>query len=92
MNSKLLSGSLLAASGLLAAVANAWLGHLFFALFHLARAESLESVGSFDPGQYGGSLESTAVFVGLRVVIWVVLVGGLELVVGGGGRVRGVGG
>lgn len=80
VNSKLLSGSLLASAGLLAAVANAWAGHLFFALFHVARAESLESVGSFDPGQYGGSPGATAVFVGLRVLIWVVLLGGLGLV------------
>ncbi|MFB6152965.1 MAG: hypothetical protein ABEJ27_01805 [Halodesulfurarchaeum sp.] len=37
MNERMLTGGLLAGCGTIAAVINAWAGHLFFALFHIAR-------------------------------------------------------
>jgi len=82
MTSKLLAGSVLAGTSLLAAVLNTWAGHLFFALFHVAKAQSL-AYGSFDPGPYGTSPEDTALFVGVRVLIWVLMAAGLVLLAWG---------
>ncbi|MFB6268014.1 MAG: hypothetical protein ABEI31_10170 [Halodesulfurarchaeum sp.] len=80
MNERMLTGGLMAGFGTIAAVINAWAEHLFFALFHIARGESLEGAGSFDPGPYGVTPEATEIFIGTRLVIWLLIVLGLGLV------------
>ena len=79
MNTKLLAGSLLSGLSLLAAVLNAWAQHFFFAAFHIARAEALEGAGSFNPGPYGVTPESTQIFLGIRVLLWLLLLAGIGL-------------
>jgi cytochrome b subunit of formate dehydrogenase len=83
MDAKLLAGSILTGISVMAAVMNAWAQHFFFTMFHIARGESLEGVGSFSPGPYGNTPEATQIFLGLRILIWVLILGGLILLVWG---------
>lgn len=62
---------------------NAWAQHFFFALFHIARVEALESAGSFDPGLYGLAPRATRIFLAMRIVLWLVVFLGLDLVAWG---------
>jgi hypothetical protein len=83
MNTKLLAGSILTGLSLLAAVINAWARHFFFTMFYIARAESLESAGSFSPGPYGLTPETTQIFIGVRVLLWAALLFGIALLAWG---------
>ena len=83
MNSKMISGSILTGFGSLGLVADAWARHFFFTQFHIARATTLEATGSFDPGTYLAGPEAVDVFVGIRLLTWVVVLFGLLLVVWG---------
>lgn len=79
MNSKLLAGSIMTGFGVLGAVLDAWASHLFFTMFHVAKAQAIESTGSFSPGPYSSPTE-TSIFLGIRVVLWAVILVGLVLV------------
>ena len=79
MNTRLLSGSVLTGLSLLAIVLNEWAGHFFFTMFLIARGESLEATGSFSPGPYGVAPETTQIFIGTRILLWVALLAGLFL-------------
>jgi len=83
MNGKLVSGSVLTGVGVLAAVLNAWAQHFFFAMFHIAAAQSLAHRGSFSPGPYGNDPTAVGIFVGVRVVVWVAILAGLALLAWG---------
>jgi hypothetical protein len=83
MNGKLVAGGLLSGLSTIAAVINAWAQHLFFTMFHIARGESLEGAGSFDPGPYGNTPEATQIFVGTRLLIWVLIVAGIGMLAWG---------
>ena len=82
MNSKLLAGSVMSTGGVLGAIANAWATHFFFTMFYIARAQSLESAGSFSPGRYA-SPEETTVSLGIRVLLWAVIAVGVALMAWG---------
>jgi hypothetical protein len=83
VNSKLTAGSVLTGLSLLAAVLDAWAKHFFFTMYHVARGESLEGAGSFDPGPYGARPGTAEIFVGTRILVWVALLFGLGLLVWG---------
>lgn len=83
MNSKMISGSVLAGFGTLAAVISSWARHFFFTQYHIARGTSLDGAGEFDPGPYGIAPESVQLFLGTRLLLWSVIVIGLLLVVWG---------
>lgn len=83
VNAKQLSGSLLIGFGTVSAVLNAWAVHFFFAAFHLARAETLEATGSFDPGPYVAGPRFVRIFVGVRVLIWLAVFAGVALLAWG---------
>lgn len=83
MNTKLLAGSVLSGTSLLAAVLNAWAGHFFFTMYHVARGEALEGAGSFDPGPYGTTPGTAEIFLGTRVLLWGLVVVGLALLAWG---------
>lgn len=83
VNAKQLSGSLLLGFGLVSAVLNAWAAHFFFAAFHLARAETLEATGSFDPGPYPAGPRFVQMFVGIRVLLWLTVFAGAALLAWG---------
>lgn len=55
--------------------------HFFFAPFHLARAAALEGTGSFDPGPYAAG--TARLFVGTRVLMWLLLAAGVGLLIRG---------
>lgn len=82
MNSKMISGSVLAGFGTLAAVISSWARHFFFTQYHIARGTSRWR-GEFDPGPYGIAPESVQLFLGTRLLLWSVIVIGLLLVVWG---------
>lgn len=83
MNTKLLAGSILTGFSLMGAVINAWAQHFFFTMFHIARAEALESAGSFSPGPYGLTPEATQIFVGIRILLWASILFGIALLAWG---------
>lgn len=83
MNAKLAAGSILSGLSITAAVFNAWAQHFFFTMFHIARGVSLEGAGSFSPGSYGNAPESTQIFIGTRILIWVFIVVGIVLLAWG---------
>lgn len=83
MNTKLMAGSILTGLSVTAAVINAWARHFFFTMFHIARGESLEGTGSFNPGPYGNAPEATQIFIGTRVLVWVLIVVGIIILVWG---------
>ena len=83
MNGKLVGGSVLTAVGVLAAVLNAWASHFFFAMFHIAAAQSLAHRGTFSPGSYGNDPAAVGIFVGIRIVVWVAILAGLGLLAWG---------
>ena len=83
MNTKLVAGSILTGLSVTAAVISAWAQHFFFAMFHIARGESLEGSGSFDPGPYGNAPEATQIFIGTRILVYVLIVVGIVLLVWG---------
>ncbi|MBX0298301.1 hypothetical protein [Haloarcula nitratireducens] len=83
MNTKLLAGSILTGLSLIGAILNAWARHFFFTMFYIARGESLEGAGSFDPGPYGVAPESTQIFLGIRLLLWLLVCFGIALLVWG---------
>ena len=83
MNTTSIAGSILAGFGVLAAVVNSWAQHFFFTSYHIARGTSLEGAGEFAPGPYGTAPESVNIFLGTRLLIWVVILTGLALVAWG---------
>lgn len=79
----MISGSILAGFGTLAAVVSSWARHFFFTQYHVARGTSLEGAGEFDSGPYGTAPEAVQPFVGTRLLIWGVVLIGLALVAWG---------
>ena len=77
----LIAGGVLSGLSLLAVVVDAWARHFFFAAFHLARAAALDATGSFDPGSYAAG--TARLFVGTRVLMWLLLAVGIGLLVWG---------
>lgn len=79
---KLVAGSILTGLSLLAEVVNAWASHFFFAAFKLAKGMSLEGGGSFSPGPYPDPA-AVQIFVGTRVLIWILMAIGIGLMAWG---------
>ena len=86
---KIIGGSILAGLSLLTEILNEWLHHYFFAAYNVAKGISLEGSGSFDAGPYAdafmlqGSPQSFHLFIIVRIIIWLFIVGGVALIVWG---------
>ena len=83
MNSKLIAGSILTGFGTLAVVVSSWAQHFFFTQYHIARGTSLQGAGEFSPGPYGTDPAAVQLFLGTRVLLWIVVLLGLALIVWG---------
>ncbi|MFO7968190.1 MAG: hypothetical protein R6U44_11390 [Archaeoglobaceae archaeon] len=79
---KIVAGSILTGLSLLAQVVNEWASHFFFAAFNLAKGMSLEGAGTFSPGPYTDPA-AVQIFVGTRVIIWVLMAVGIGLMAWG---------
>jgi len=89
---KAVAGSILVGLSLLSEVLNEWFSHFFFPLLNMAKGAMLEGGGSFrtppayaDPGPGLAGIDGFGVniFVGTRVIIWLVFALGIAIMVWG---------
>jgi hypothetical protein len=80
---KMIAGSILASLGLMAEMLNEWLSHFFFAAFNIAKGTMFTGAGNFvTPAAYADA-ENVQIFIGTRIVIWLLIALGFALLVWG---------
>ena len=80
---KMIAGSILTGLSLMAEMFNEWLNHFFFAAFNIAKGAMLEGAGSFITPAIYADAQNVQIFIGTRIVIWLLIATGVALLVWG---------
>jgi len=80
---KMIAGSILASLGLIAEMLNEWLSHFFFAAVNIAKGAMFTGAGNFVTPAIYADAENVQIFIGTRIVIWLLIALGFTLLVWG---------
>lgn len=80
---KMIAGSILASLSLMAEMFNEWLSHFFFAAFNIAKGAMFTGAGNFVTPAIYADAENVQIFIGTRIVIWLLFALGIALLIWG---------